>query len=105
MSDAEDIAAGKRPPSWTEQQHLDAALAHGSARTDAKEKLAKARASWQRKRNATVEDEEKHRKKIAKLEAEYELHHELAQKHLAWSKKAYRQLSDYELMMKEPRKW
>ena len=66
---AKEIALGEKPKGWTQKQHIDAAQMHGSERTDFKEKLQKARASWQRKSNATLEDEAKHRKKIERLEA------------------------------------
>jgi hypothetical protein len=90
------IAQLEKPAGWTEAQHLEAARHHGDERADLKEKLSKMRL----KRNATVEDEEKFRAKRAELEALIALHHEISQKHVVWSRTAYREQSDYERYFK-----
>lgn len=108
MSDAAKLALMEKPQGWTQAQHLEASQKHADARTELKEKIERSNKAWHRKRfdsDAAYEAAlAKQKAKIAKLEDEYEYHHEMARRHLQWSRFAYRERSDYEIMMSEPRK-
>jgi hypothetical protein len=95
LTDAARIAMLQKPSGWTEAQHIEAAEEHGD--------LAKAlrdKAKRPLKRNATVEEEKKHHVKREQLEADAAFHREVSEKHILWSRTAFREMGEYEQYFK-----